>query len=395
MTSLVRPRYAPEFSIRLGDQELPAAVRASVTGVKLENGLEAASRVEVSLANTNLRWLQKHIRGLGFSPFPAGIRIGELPAPPASGTEGLFDIDTKLTLALGYAPDPLQEMFIGEITGVEASFPTDDMPGLTLVAHDYLHRLAQGTSARGFGPLFDYVIAAILSVENRLIPFIEPTVIAGSVVMGTLNAIFKVSGTKQKAQSHLQLLAEIAATYDSEYHVDGDVLYITRFMKEYAPRLTLAWGESLLDFAPRITSVGQAFGVGMKITLREIPLDFLVKVYWDFERESVGIVVVPGAAEGAAPGKSSFTIINRPVGSPADIASSALLLVHELRTKLNNRLTATGTAIGDPRIRAGAVVRFENLGPDFSGDYRVVSATHSVGSGGYRTQFKVRREMIP
>ncbi len=395
MSALALPRYAPEYSVKISDQELPAAVRASVMSVKYEGGMEAASRVEVQLANTNLRWLKAHIVGLGTSGVPLGVRVGNLPSPPSPFAQGLFDIDNKLTLALGYAPDPLTDVFIGEITGVEASFPTDDMPSLTIVAHDYLHRLAEGSWGRGFGPLPDFVIASILGIENRLIPFIEPTLTAVSTVMAAVNLLFGGTGRKQKGQSDLQLLAEIAATYDAEYHVEGDVLYVTRFMKEYSPRLTLAWGESLLDFSPKITSVGQAFGVAMKISLREIPLDFLVKVYYDFDRESVGIAVVPGIAAGAGPGGSAFTIINRPVGSPADIANSALEIAHELRTKLNNRMTATGTAIGDPRIQSGAVVRFENLGPDFSGDYRVVSATHTIGPGGYRTSFKVRKELIP
>jgi hypothetical protein len=41
------------------------------------------------------------------------------------------------------------------------------------------------------------------------------------------------------------------------------------------------------------------------------------------------------------------------------------------------------------------VIRLEGLGPDFSGDYRVSSATHSIDSGGYKTQFSVFKEIIP
>ncbi len=90
-----------------------------------------------------------------------------------------------------------------------------------------------------------------------------------------------------------------------------------------------------------------------------------------------------------------LTLIRYPIGSPADIATSALRITHELRTKINNRLTGVGSAVGDPRIRAGAVIRLEGLGQDFSGDYRVVSASHMLGTGGYRTDFKVRKEIIP
>ena len=135
----------------------------------------------------------------------------------------------------------------------------------------------------------------------------------------------------------------------------------------------------------------------MKFTLREIPLDFLVTVGWDFDRETLIISVIPGVAAAAA--KSvvgpAFTIINQPISSPGDIATSALKILHELRIKLNSRLTGSGSCVGDPRIRANEIIRLEGLGQDFSGDYRVKSATHSIDSGGYRTNFQVFKEIIP
>ncbi len=387
------PVYVPDFRLEIGGQPIPDALRGAVTSISYEDGHQAADRVEVGLANVDLRWLQKHIKGLGVTMFPGPPRVGPdnvLPETP----EGQFDLDNELTLALGYAPGPLEPMFVGEITGVEANFPTGGMPIMTVVAHDYLHRLSAGKYARGFGPLPDFVIASILAIENRLLASIEPTIIAASTAVAAVNLIFKGAGTKQKGQTHLELLEEIAALYDADFFVEGDVLYVTRFMKEYAPRLTLEWGRSLLSFQPKVTSVGQAFGVAMRFTLREIPLDFLVTVWWDFDRERLGISVLPGAAAPAGTGPV-FTLIDRPVGSPADIMNSALVLAHELRTKINKRLTGTGSAIGDPRIRAGAVIRLEGLGPDFSGDYRVVSATHSMGPSGYQTQFEVQKEIIP
>jgi len=389
------PRYVPDFRIQINDRDLPAALRSSITSVKHEEGQNAADRVEIGLANQNLRWLQQHIRGLGFRPFPSGVRVGPLPGQSVAPA-GLFDLDNKLTLAMGYAQDRLDPMFIGEITGVEASFPNGDMPGMTLVAHDYLHRLSEGSYSRGFGPLPDFIIASILGLENRLLPLIEPIIVGASTAVSVVNLIFNGTGRKQEGQSHLELLTKIAETYDAEFWVEGDILYVSRFMKEYAPRLTLTWGESLLEFTPKVTTVGQAFGVAMKFTLREIPLDFLVSVFYDFDRESVGISLLPGAAAPAAKtGGPVFTIVDRPIGSPADIMNSVLEITHELRTKLNNRLTGKGSAIGDPRIRAGAVIRFDGLGPDWSGDYRVFSATNTIDSNGFRTSFEVRKELIP
>jgi len=48
---------APEYKIEINGEPIPAALRGCVTGISYQNGLEGADRVEVSLANPNLRWL--------------------------------------------------------------------------------------------------------------------------------------------------------------------------------------------------------------------------------------------------------------------------------------------------------------------------------------------------
>ena len=388
-------RHVPEFRVSIGGHDIPAALRNSITSVKYEDGTGAADRVELGVANVDLRWLQAHIRGLGFPPFPTGVQVGPVRATPS---DGLFDVGNKLTLAMGYGPAVLDQMFEGEITGVQANFPSTGVAGMTLIAHDYLHRLTVGTHARGFGPLSDALIARILSIENFLYPLIDPAVETASTALAVVNYIFSRSGRKQKAQSDFELLQELAATYDADFWVEGDALYVARFIpKEYSPRLTLRWGESLLDFSPSINTVGQVAAAAMKFTLRELKVSFLVTVFWDFDREAAGIKVEPGEAVAGAKSRSkpAYTIIDQPIASPGDIATSALTIYHELRKRLNNRLTASGSCVGDPRIRAGAVIRFEGLGPDFSGDYRIASATHTIDTGGYRTAFKARKEILP
>lgn len=389
-------RYAPEFRLSINGRPVPAALRQSITSVRYQDGTGAADRVEVGVANVDLRFLQRHIRGLGTGFLPNAVQIG--PSRLPAGPEGLFDIDNSLSLAIGYAGDKLVDVFEGDITGVEASFAGGGVPSMTIVAHDRLHRLSEGTAARGFGPLPDALIAAILGAESLLLPLIDPAIAAASTAIAAVNYVFGGTGRKQKGVSNLDLLKEIAATYDADFWVEGDVLYLARFVpKEYASRLTLRWGESLLDFSPKVTTVGQVAAVSMKFTLREIPLSFLVTVGWDFDREAVRVSVVPGEAAAGAKAITgpSYTIVDQPIGSPADIATSALTIYHELRGKLNNRLTGGGSTVGDPRIRAGAIVTLDGLGPDFGGDYRVASATHAIDSGGYRTTFQARKEILP
>jgi Bacteriophage probable baseplate hub protein len=394
-------RYVPGYEVRINGQELPAAVRSTVSSVRYEDGRNAADRVEIELGNPDLRWLQNHIRGLGFRP-PTGLDIGPVRAFQAAPA-GTFDLDNSLTLSLGYLPGPLELMFQGEVTGIEASFPGGGMPTLRLVAHDKLNRLSRGSGAQAFGFLPDFLVASITAAKNLLIPVIDPAVTVASTALAVINFIFSGSGLAQAGQSEgmsdLDLLTLIATKYGADFWVEGDVLYLSRFIKEYEPSVSLKWGESLIDFSPRISNVGQVAGVGYRFTLREIPLSFLVTVYWDFDRETLGLSVIPGAAakagiEGVIGGKS-LTRVDRPITSPADVVSSALEIEHELRTKLNGRLTGSLTAIGNPAIRAGAVIRLEGLGPDFSMDYRVSSATQSFDGSGWVTKANVYKEIIP
>ena len=388
--------YAPDFRIAINGAPVPAELRATVQSVRYEDGHNASDRVEIVLANPDLFWLRRHIKGMGFAPFPT--RLPALPDRSATLTpEGVLDIDSSLTLALGYAGGGVRHMFAGEITGVSASFPNGGMPTVTVVAHDKLNRLAQGKANRGFGLLPDFLTAMLLSGENLIIPLVDPTIVAASTVVAVLKAIFVGSGRKQVGQSDLELLADIARDYDADFWVEDDVLYLSRFLKEYTPSTTLAWRSSLMDFSPRLTTVGQVAGVSMKFTLREIPLDFLVSVYWDFDHERLSVRVLPGiAAKAGLPfAGANFSIVDQPISSPVDLASSALRIVSELRSRLNKRMTGSGSCVGDPHVRAGKLVQLDGLGPDFSGAYRISSAVHTIDGSGYQTHFEAFRELIP
>jgi len=96
-----------------------------------------------------------------------------------------------------------------------------------------------------------------------------------------------------------------------------------------------------------------------------------------------GLEDVPGV-------NSSQGVLNIEAISPVT-APKAIL--SELLPRLNNRLTATGSTIGDPRIKASKVINFEGLGEQFGGLYRVTQATHTIDGSGYKTQFDARKEV--
>lgn len=419
------PRYVPEFDLTINGEPIPAALRASISGVNYQTGLEGADRVELSLVNENLRWLDHR----------------------------LLAMDNRLTLSIGYAPDSLERVFVGEIVSQEASFPSGGSPTLTVSAQDRMQHLEQGTKTRWFAipiidrnlPLPDHPgVVDIVSLENGLIPIVDPIGATLAVVLGGIELFASWSDPqgmqklirKQEGQSDFDFLSLIARHNGWEMFIDhtGPLGgYQLRFMSPLdwlSSDLTLKYGQSLIDFTPRISKVGQIMRVSVRLWQPDIKMEFTVSVAWDWDRQSLDVSVSPGfglpagvettpdmlqaeISEAQRQGdrereeqadrqykiqESKLREASADVGitlvdEPVTLASAPRLILSKLIPKLNERLTGSGSTIGDPRIRAGTVLRLEGLGEQFGGLYRVTSATHAIDSGGYRTNFEVRKEV--
>jgi len=377
------PHYAPEFNIRIGGENLPAALRASVMSVSYTDGIEGADRVEVTFANPDLRWLD----------------------------HPLLQADNSFSLSIGYAPDPLEEVFAGEITGVEPSFPSSGMPTIKIAAHDFLQRLTTATKDRAFMlrlpcignfPLPDPAVAALVAGTNLLVPVLDP--VGSALSFLTLLIAYAIDPLEakravrlQQGESDFDFLSKIAKENGWEMYIDhtleprGRMLRFKFLVQEYSPSVTLKRGESLMDFTPRLSTVGQVAGVSTRIWLPSIKLELVIVLSWDFDRAAFDLMIFPGLGSlQELLGGQAQSILKIDAGGPA-LAPRKIL--SELLPRLNNRLTGSGSTIGNPKIKAGEVINLEGLGEQFSGLYRITSATHSFDSGGYKTSFEVRKEI--
>ena len=178
-------------------------------------------------------------------------------------------------------------------------------------------------------------------------------------------------------------------------HSESPRGYCLRFqfaIQEYTASKRLRWGGSLIDFTPRLSTVGQVVAVATRIFISSIKLEIVIVLGWDYDRAAFDLQIYPGLGDLDAligSGKARGTLRIDAVGP----ATAPKKILGELLPRLNNRLTGTGTTIGDPRIRAGKVIGLDGLGDQFGGLYRVTSATHTIDSGGYRTAFEVRKEV--
>ncbi len=373
------PIYAPDFRLKIGGDTIPAALRAAIVSINYTDGMEGADRVEVTIANDELRWLD----------------------------HPLLQVDNGLKLSLGYAPDPLEEVFVGEITGVETNFPNSGMPTIKITAHDFLQRLTKGTKDRGFllsipmvqnFPLPDVIVAGLVSAENLLIPSPDPVGGALNLLMSLATyvvapAVAQQGVARQKGVSDFAFLTEISKKNGWEMFIDhtaephGYVLRFKFMLSQLSPTLTLKWGASLMNFTPRLTTVGDA-GISIRVWVASLKMAFTIGVAWDFDRGAFDLSISPGFGTSVKKTKQEAISIK-----PTGFAQAPQKILTELLPRLNNCLTGSGSSVGDLRIKASRVINFEGLGEQFSGLYRITTATHSLDGSGFRTNFQVRKEV--
>jgi uncharacterized protein len=358
MTAIDTSQYVPDFELEVDGRPIPAELRAHVQSVRVEAGMEGADRLELAVANPGLRFLDR---------------------PP-------LELDADVALAIGYRPTALAPMFAGRVTGVEPSFPGSGMPVLAVSALGHLQRLSEGTKQRGF-PYYlpDSVIATIVAAEHQLISIPD----AAATVASALNFITQRPRLQHKS-TDLEFLRMIAAEYGFDMWVDGDLLNFRLLLPGLpAPEAELVYGRSLLDFTPRLTSVGQVASVTVRVWVEAIKLQVGVEVSWEDDRLSVR--VSPALFGGGGP-SATVSIPDMPIDSPVDAVKWAL---GELRRRVNSRITARGTIVGAPALRVGDVVSIAGVGRTFSGStYRLTAVTHSLDGEGYRTTFNARKELI-
>jgi hypothetical protein len=379
------PMYAPEFKLSIEKAPVPAALRGSVTRLSVQTGLGISDRVELALANDNLRWLD----------------------------HPLLALDNELAVEVGYAPDPLTQLFVGEVVGHDCVFPQGGLPTISVVAQDRMRRLQQSTKTRSFAipiptvgnmPLPDEAVASIVSIENGLLPILEPVGAAISALLGAAGlagansqaerqALVRRQGAPGRGESDFDFVSKIARENGWELVIDhsgplgGLQLRYLSPLDHLAPALKLKYGASLIEFRPRISTVGQIVSVTAYVWISEIKTKLAITVGWDWDSMSLTIDVQP-SFDSSGKGPSDVVL-----GEPVTMLTAPRTILSELIPKLNKRLTGSGSCVGDPRIVAGSVIQLEGLGIQFGGLYRVTSATHTLDSSGYRTSFEVRKEI--
>jgi phage protein D len=347
------PFFAPAFRIKVGGQTLEPAQEKSVAELTVTHELGASDQFSIVFT----------------SPYPS--------LPWTHGKDAtLFKPGVGVTIEMGYVDDT-QALFNGEVTGLAPNFPSDGASTLRVEGLSRLHRLDGPRRTRTFQQTTDSEIAQQIAQQAGLSSKADATQLKYPYVI-------------QNNQTDLEFLRERARGIDFELLVDDRTLIFRKSKAGSTKSMSLKWGESLRRFQPTLDSLQPV----TEVTVRGY--DPTTK------KELVGRAAA-GAEEATLGQQSGAQLVNAAFGSRAEMVvdrqpSSQAEAEQRAKAIFNQRMmeliTGSGVSIGDPKLRAGTVVEIAGLGANFSGLYYVVRSTHSIGEGGYETQFSVRKNAI-
>jgi phage protein D len=284
-------------------------------------------------------------------------------------------IGKSISISLGY-DSKLKEIFVGEIYRIDYNFSINKMNRIELVCFDKLFKLNRIRHSQAFVKMKDSDIAKKLAAEAGLQCDVDAT-------KQTIDYLF------QNNQTNLDFLKMRAKRIGYEVAIDGSkfIFKKDRYSKN-SKCVTLNWGEGLIEFSAKVDSSNV--------------LEEIVVSSWDpVKKEGVeGKAVAGNEAKVASPKKKGTQEVKSKIKDKAknykiDIpnlkASEAKSIAKaELARRSMDFLTATGTCVGNPDIKASKIITIKNVGTIVSGDYYVVSCEHLYGANGYKTIFEAK-----
>jgi phage protein D len=347
------PYFAPAFRIKVGGQGLEPAQERSVSELTVTQELGTSDYFSVLLT----------------SPYP------ELPWTHGKDAM-LFKPGVTVAIEMGYV-DNTKAMISGEVTGLTASFPSDGASTLRVEGHSRLHRLDGTRQTRTFQDVTDSEIVEKIAQLAGLTAKADTTRLKYPYVI-------------QNNQTDLEFLRERAESLDFELLVDDRTLIFRKSKAGSAKSIALKWGQSLRRFQPSLNSLQPLTAVTVRGYDPKTKQPIVGQAGAGSEETVMGQQSGAKLVSAAFGARQDF-VVDRQPSSQAEAEQCAKAIYNQRMMEL---ITGSGVSIGDPALRAGTVVDIAGLGNNFSGLYYVVRATHTIGIGGYETQFSVRKNAV-
>ncbi|WP_284124238.1 phage late control D family protein [Parerythrobacter aestuarii] len=297
-----------------------------------------------------------------------------------SGNEMPFETSSNTTLSLGAEirvvtgpnHDP-QEIFHGQITGLELVMDGATTPQLIVLAEDKLQsaRLQRRTKLFTDVTLGDLVDA--VAQESGL------TVVAAELDMSIPQEV-------QANETDLGFLRRVCARFDVDFQIVGTELHIS-------PRALVDRGTREVEFGQTLTCFRALADLADQVS--EVTLSG-----WD-HAANAGFDVTSGAGvqSGAGHGRKGHEFLDEHFSARSEHIGEIAVSTQEegqaiadaMHSARQRRFVcAEGTITGDPSLRVGTLLEVSGVGPRFENTYYVTHAQHhfSRDGSGYVTDFR-------
>lgn len=286
----------------------------------------------------------------------------------------IFKLGAEVKLLGSDAMGRAMPIFSGEVTALETE-QDQSRTIFTVRGYDLSHRLHRGRKTRTFLKQTDSDIAAMIATDNGLSADVQTSSVRHEHLF-------------QNNQSDYAFLRERAARLGYRLTVSERKLIFRPAERQPPEAPEQKWGENLLAVRSRQTAVAQPSEVQVRS--------------WDPRQKQaiVGRASQATATSVAGDGKSAaavaqqafggartLSVTDQPVASQGEANQLAQALLDEVA---DDYLALEGTAIGEPRLRAGVKVKLSGAGKRLSGTYLVTATRHEyTPEQGYRTTFYV------
>jgi phage protein D len=343
----------PDFTIRINGSSLPVAARGEVNRVVVEESLDRASSFEIELSNWDIDLQQ--------------VKWSDA---------DLFQPGGVIELKMGYV-EAVETVLVGEITGLELSFPTERARSLlTVRGYDRLHRFRRGRHTRSFVQVKDSDVAQKLANDLELTPDVEDSGEVHSYLL-------------QINQTDIDFLLTRARAVGYELLVEDKTLRFRKVKNERGKTVSLDFKQGLLNFYAYLSTADQVSQVtvrGWNPKTKETLVGKALAA--DVNGTMQGSKVGPKVVEGLFSVKdTALTVIDLPVATQNEADLLAKSLLNEVAL---HYIKGEGSARGNPAIKVGTVIEIGGVGQRFGGLYYVTQVSH-VYDAEYLTHFHVRR----
>jgi phage protein D len=327
---------------------------------------------------------------------------------PTADYTGVFDPGAPIEIWMGYQNN-MRRMIAGSITSLAPTFSESAAPTLAISGLSNLHkyRTEQHTYSWTDGTKTDTQIATELCgwPVKKGQPGLGLPIVTNPSPNEMPDPVVYMNN-----QYDILFLLERARRRGYEMYLEDEgptpTLYFGLSQNaSNAPVYQLEWGKSLVSFKPTLSTAKQV----SQVTVRgwdqksnsAIAETYTLQQLWQAQNKPAAEVTRLTQIAQAYSNRTEV-VTDQPAHTRKEAQDRARAIL-EKRSK--EQITATATTVGLPDLRSGCAIEIIGFGvtsdaqgnlygtsSDFDGEYYVTESTHTIGNGGYTTEFTARRE---